>query len=165
MNRIFSVVFGWVAMMLAVADAAGDVVRLSEPVSETATHEVFGAPMPEASEARSLGALVANSEAYIDKDVVVDTRIAKVCQKKGCFFVATDGATTARVTFKDYGFFIPTDAGGKEVSLAGTFSRKALSKKDAAHYASDLGDDAPATDAPKFEYVIVASSIRIPKTF
>ena len=164
MNRILKLSLSVTATLLASTVTADEVVRLSEPVSETATHEVFGAPMPKTTEVQTLGALVANSDEFLDQDVVVETRIAKVCQKKGCFFVATDGATTARVTFKDYGFFIPTDAGGKDVSLAGTFSRKALSEKEAAHFAKDLGEAAPAAEAPRFEYVIVASSVRIPKS-
>jgi len=141
--------------------SAGDVIRLSEPVAQTATHETFGAMMPAGDASHTLGELVADAERYLDQDVVVTTRIAKVCQKKGCFFVATDGATSARVTFKDYGFFIPTDSGGKTVALAGKFGRKALSKADAQHYARDLGESAP--NAAKFEYVIVATSISIPR--
>ena len=148
--------------LFAVSSHAADVVRLSEPVEQTATHEIFGAPMPSMEAIQTLGQLVANAERYLDENVVLKTRIAKVCQKKGCFFIATDGAMTARVTFKDYEFFFPTDAGGKTVALAGTFSRKALSAEQAAHYAKDLGDE-PATDAPKFEYVIVATSVSIPK--
>ncbi|MFT4824413.1 MAG: hypothetical protein ACI9J0_002336 [Cryomorphaceae bacterium] len=148
--------------LFAASSHAADVVRLSEPVAQTATHEVFGAPMPSMDAVQSLGQLVADAERYLDQDVVLRTRIAKVCQKKGCFFVATGGAATVRVSFKDYEFFIPTDAGGKKVALAGTFGRKAISAEQAAHYAKDLGDE-PSADTPQFEYVIVATSISIPK--
>lgn len=153
-------------MPFATASGDDEVVRLSEPVATTATHEVFGAPLDEEMDTVSLAALVANADANLDSDVAVRTRIAKVCQKKGCFFVATDGAVTARVTFKDYGFFIPTDAGGKTVDLVGTFDRRELSAERARHYARDLGEKAPenvAENAPAFEYVIVASAVRIPK--
>lgn len=145
----------------AVHSGAGEPIRLSEPVMQTQTHEVFGAAMPTGEASHTLSDLVADADRYIDQDVIVTTRIAKVCQKKGCFFVATEGATSARVTFKDYGFFIPTDAGGKAVSLAGRFGRKALSQADAQHYAKDLGE-APAK-AAEFEYVIVATSVSIPR--
>lgn len=143
---------------------AGDteVIRLSEPVQVTESHEVFGSPLPEGGEALSIGALVADSEAYEGKSVLVETRIAKVCQKKGCFFIAQDGADSVRVTFEDYGFFIPTDSGGKTVTLAGTFSRKPLDKAEADHVAEDLGE-APAENPPAFEYAIVATGVSIPK--
>ena len=104
-----------------------------------------------------LGDLLANSARYEGEDVLLTTRIAKVCQKKGCFFVAQHGADSVRVTFKDYGFFIPSDSGGKTVTLAGTFARKPLSPEQAAHLAEDMGE-APPENPPAFEYAIVATS-------
>ena len=140
----------------------GEVLRLSEPVEVTETYEVFGSALPESGTPLSLGDLVKNNKKYLGREVLVETRIAKVCQKKGCFFVATEGASSARVTFKDYGFFIPTDSGGKDAVLYGTFSRKSISKEQAEHYAADLGEKAAAMPE-KFEYSIVASAVRIPK--
>ena len=147
----------------AVLAQAAEVVRLSEPVIVTETHEIFGAPLPEAGTPIELGDLLANSAQYEGRDVLLQTRIAKVCQKKGCFFIAQHGADSVRVTFKDYGFFIPSDSGGKTVTLAGTFSRKPLSAEQAAHLAEDLGE-APPENPPAFEYAIVATSVAIPKT-
>ena len=143
--------------------AETDVKRLSEPVEVTATHEIFGSTLPEGGTPLSLGELMGNNDKYLDQEVLVETRIAKVCQKKGCFFVANEGASTARVTFKDYGFFIPTDSGGKDVVLLGTFSRKSVSKEEAEHYSADLGEKAAAAPE-KYEYSIVASAISIPKS-
>ena len=148
---------------LAVGTAqAAEVVRLSEPVLVTDTHEIFGAPLPETGTPVELGDLLADSTQYEGQDVLLTTRIAKVCQKKGCFFVAQHGADTVRVTFKDYEFFIPSDSGGKTVTLAGTFSRKPLSKEQAAHLAEDMGE-APPENPPAFEYAIVATAVSIPK--
>ena len=142
---------------------AAEVVRLSEPVLVTETHEIFGAPLPETGAPIELGDLLASSADYEGQDVLLTTRIAKVCQKKGCFFIAQHGADSVRVTFRDYGFFIPSDSGGKTVTLAGTFERKPLSAEQAAHLAEDLGETAPE-NPPAFEYAIVATSVSIPKT-
>jgi hypothetical protein len=152
-------------MSIAPASFAGeaDVIRLSEPVEVTASHEVFGAMLPDQGTPLSLVDLIDDQDKYQDQEVLLATRIAKVCQKKGCFFVATQGAATARVSFKDYEFFIPTDSGGKDVVLLGTFSRKSVSKKEAEHYAADLGET--GTPSPEqFQYSIVASAIRIPRS-
>jgi len=149
-------------LVQAAAAAAADVVRLSEPVLVTDTHEVFGAPLPDSGEAMEIGELLANSAQYQGRDVLLTTRIARVCQQKGCFFIAQHGADSVRVTFKDYGFFIPSDSGGKTVTLAGTFSRKPLDPAEAAHIAADLGE-APPEDPPAFEYAIVATSVAIPR--
>ena len=139
------------------------VIRLSEPVEVTDKYEVFGSPLPESSDVLEIGDLLENSEKYQDNEVVVSTRIAKVCQKKGCFFIAQHGADSVRVSFEDYGFFIPTDSGGKTVILAGTFSRKPLSKEEADHFAEDLGEE-PAAVPPEFQYSIVATGVSIPRS-
>jgi hypothetical protein len=154
---------GIMAIAPAVFAGEGEVIRLSEPVAVTASHEVFGAMLPETGTPIGLGDLVENSDKYQGQEVLLATRIAKVCQKKGCFFVATEGASTARVSFKDYEFFIPTDSGGKDVVLLGTFSRKSVSKQEAEHYAKDLGETA-ASSPERFEYSIVASAVKIPRS-
>ena len=48
------------------------------------------------------------------------------------------------------------------MTLAGTFSRKPLSKEEAEHVAEDLGEEAPES-VPEFEYSIVASGVSIPR--
>ena len=163
-SRLFQTLLSLALITIAPSLFAGDseVTRLSEPVEVTATHEVFGRALPQDGTPLSLADLMKNENEYLDQEVMAATRIAKVCQKKGCFFVAQEGASTARVTFKDYGFFIPTDSGGKNVVLLGTFSRKSVSKEQAEHYAADLGE-AVAAKPEKFEYSIVASAIKVPK--
>jgi len=141
----------------------GEVKRLSEPVEVTATHEVFGSALPGSETPLSLSELMDNEQKYLDQEVLLETRIAKVCQKKGCFFIAQEGASSARVSFKDYGFFIPTDSGGKDVVLLGTFSRKNVSKEQAEHYVADLGETATSTPE-RFEYSIVATAVKIPRS-
>ncbi len=162
-----------------VADPASNVVRLSEPVMTTDTREVFGAIFDDSGPTVTLQELVRDKDRYLDREVLVTTRIEKVCQKKGCFFIAQDGDAVARVTFKDYSFFIPTDSAGKQVTLSGTFTQTEISEASAKHYADDLRSgqgsdkgaqgiegqsDAPAALAgPGLEYQLVATSISIPK--
>ena len=138
-------------------------IRLSEPVEVTATHEVFGAPLQNTESAISLSQLVEEGAAYQDQQVLVETRIAKVCQKKGCFFIAQDGEVTARISFADYGFFIPTDSSGKSVVLLGTYSRQVVSPAEAEHFALDLGETSQA-DPMDFEHSIVATAVAIPRS-
>jgi hypothetical protein len=162
---IFRTLFVLGIMGMAPATFAGEdeVKRLSDPVAVTSSHEIFGAMLPDTGSPLSLGDLVKDDDKYQDQEVLLATRIAKVCQKKGCFFVAQDGAATARVSFKDYGFFIPTDSGGKDVVLLGTFSRKSVSEEEAEHYAKDLGETADSSPE-RFQYSIVASAVKIPRS-
>jgi hypothetical protein len=148
----------------ALASADDQVVRLSEPVEVTDDYEVFGSKFEPAGEPAALAEIIANDDAYADKQVVVKTRVAKVCQKKGCFFIAQDGEAMARVSFKDYGFFVPTDTGGKTVTLVGTFSKKVISEAQAKHFAEDAGEDPSTVTGDRTEYAIVATSVVIPRS-
>jgi hypothetical protein len=146
-------------------ETTGDgVIRLSEPVEVTDEYEVFGSRVEQIGEVKGLSEIIANAAAHDDTEVFVRAKVAKVCQKKGCFFVAQDGDAIARITFVDYSFFVPTDSGGKDVTIVGTFGTKLLSEEKARHYAQDAGTDPSQIAGPKTEYSIVATSVIIPKT-
>ena len=151
--------------LVAVADGGGSkpVVRLSEPVAVTATHEVFGAPLDVEARPLSLAEAIDRGAGRGTQEVLISTQVAQVCQKKGCFFIAEDGDRVARVTFKDYGFFIPTDASGKTVLLSGIVQPSQVSREQAEHYASDLGDASPKAIAG-IQHQIVASAVAVPKS-
>lgn len=140
---------------------AQDVIRLSEPVQETDEFEIFG----EAIDFDSITPMLLTRAVEEEKDeVLLVTEVREVCAKKGCFFIAQDGDLTARVTFKDYGFFIPTDSGGKEVILKGVLTEKILSEEQAKHYAEDAGQDPDLIKGEQREYSIVATSVIVPKS-
>jgi hypothetical protein len=164
MKNLFPIALFLLFPVLATAsDATPDkVIRLSEPVSVTETHETFGAAMPDSGDTLTLAELVHNSDQHMGQDVIVKTEIVKVCQKKGCFFIAREGEAVARVTFADYGFFIPTNSAGKMVTLAGVFGSETLTREKAEHLADDLGE--PDIALAPLQYTIVASSISIPKS-
>jgi hypothetical protein len=151
------------AALLIVSIAAADesVIRLSEPVTVTDEYEVFGSEMRAGGEALSLAAVMESPAGYAGKSILVETRVSKVCQKKGCFFIAQDGDALVRVSFKDYGFFVPTDIGGKRVTLSGVLVERNVSTEQAEHFNADLGDDAALGAGVTYE--IVADSVRVPK--
>jgi len=150
------------ALCAASPALAENVIRLSEPVEVGAGYEVFGAPVAESGEPVPLGEIITASDTYAGQEVYTTAKVAKVCQKKGCFFVAHDGEATARITFVDYSFFVPTDSGGKDVTIVGTFNRKMLSEAQAQHFAQDAGEDPTKVQGPREEYSIVATSVVIP---
>ena len=153
-----------VALAAAGAGLAADdstVIRLSEPVERTAEFETFGAPLDATVPVVSLEKLVNDGDAYVGRPVQVVARVAEVCQRKGCFFIAREGASVVRISFKDYGFFVPTDIGGKRVTLVGEVVAREVSADEADHYAKDLGVDAPPLKQG-LAYEIVATSVRVP---
>jgi hypothetical protein len=98
------------------------------------------------------------------KSFQLEARIAKVCQKKGCFFIAQQGQHILRVSFRDYSFFIPTDSSGKTVTLAGELVEKKLSLEQVAHFKADL-ESASDVLKPGLVYEIVADSVKIPRSW
>ena len=79
-----------------------------------------------------------------DKDaeypVKVTGTVESVCQAKGCWMqVKLADGKSMRVTFKDYGFFVPKDIAGKTVVMDGKAYVKTTSVKTLKHYAEDAG--------------------------
>lgn len=79
--------------------------------------------------------------------IKVKTTINGVCAKKGCWIEIPVGDETARVTFKDYGFFLPKNGQGKEVVLVGEAFKSKTSKEDLKHFAMDAGKSQEEIDA------------------
>ena len=74
--------------------------------------------------------------------VTFSSKIDAVCQKKGCWMeVDLDEGYVARVTFLDYGFFVPLNAGGSEAIIYGKEFWKADSAAEKRHYAEDAGEE------------------------
>lgn len=162
MNLSTTLVFGALAICILLAQTVeADVTRLSEPVAITDDAEVFGAPLDANANPASLEALLDNPHDYLDKSIRVETRISEVCQKKGCFMIATAGKHAVRISFKDYAFFVPTDTSGKTVTLTGTLIERTLSDEQAAHLREDAGSD---TIQAGTVYEIVADSVSIPRS-
>ena len=139
-----------------------ETLRLSEPVTEDAQSETFGVKLDHSLPKLSMQDLVTDSPSHLAKPFQVETRIAKVCQKKGCFFIAQQDQHVLRVSFRDYGFFIPTDSSGKTVTLAGVLVQKEISPQQAAHFEADLKTKTNVLK-PGLVYEIVADSVKIPK--
>lgn len=162
MKKILLVVFGLLFVAnIAIAQESDEVVQLSEPVETGEDYEVYGSEFPDDAQFFTPGYLIRNSNVFEGQEIATRGTIKQVCQKKGCFFILTDGENEARVTFKDYDFFIPTNTAGKEVRLVGTFDIKELSEDEAKHYAEDADEDPNDVEGRQVEYQIVATSVKI----
>lgn len=66
--------------------------------------------------------------------------VEAVCKKKGCWMTIKNPAgDDMRVTFKDYGFFVPLDCDGKHALFEGKAYITETSVADLRHYAEDEG--------------------------
>ena len=78
----------------------------------------------------------------------VEGVVESVCQAKGCWMMMKTGAgKTMRVTFRDYGFFVPKDIVGKTVVVDGIAQTSTTSVAQLRHYAEDAGK--PKADIEK----------------
>ncbi|MDG1477025.1 MAG: DUF4920 domain-containing protein [Vicingaceae bacterium] len=105
--------------------------------------------------------------AQFDGKEALETKITgsieEVCSKKGCWMTMNlSDDKNMRVTFKDYEFFVPLDAGGKETIIQGTATMDTTTVEMLKHYAEDAGDSQEEIDAitePEFNYAFEATGV------
>ncbi len=102
--------------------------------------ETFGEKLG-ASELVQLGQVLANAAQYADRPIKVQGHVRRACSAKGCWMeLAQDTASTSpscRVTFKDYGFFVPTDSAGAQATVEGQVSVKRVRAAQVKHYEAE----------------------------
>ncbi|OKL41802.1 hypothetical protein A3841_11670 [Pontibacter flavimaris] len=123
----------------------------------------FGAPFSEENvlPAAALTAAVAGKDSV---QATVAAEIKQSCQKKGCWMdVKLSDDSDMKVTFRDYGFFVPTEnLEGRQVVFTGTAKRELVSVEDLRHFAEDAGKseaEIAAITAPKEELRFVADGV------
>jgi hypothetical protein len=119
----------------------------------------YGEAIPADAPPVSIAAAIAGPAAADATPRLFSGRVGKVCQKKGCWMMLTDGEAMVRVN-TGYRYFLPTDASG-DALVFGTLERKEVDAGEAAHLAKDAGEPAPASAQPTFEWRIDALAIRI----
>jgi hypothetical protein len=125
----------------------------------TSPAAVYGSPLSRGT--RPITLERALSDSNLGRAVAVEARVAEVCRMKGCWMVLTDGVRSARVTFRDYAFFVPKDLAGKTVVAEGTLSRKILTADEVEHLAKESAAPAPPA-GPREEWSLVATSVVLP---
>lgn len=94
-------------------------------------------------------------------------QIDNICQVKGCWMNIKDGTTIQEsvfVQFKDYAFFVPKDASGKEVVIEGIAYRELTPVEELRHYAEDAGqskEEIAKITEPKEEIRFMAKGVLI----
>ena len=118
------------------------------------------------SPSQPLATVLAQADAYAGKTVLVDGKVRANCTRKGCWMEVADGmdktAAGCRVTFKDYGFFVPTDAMGADARVEGTVTVRTVPPAEIAHLESEGGSfPNKQADGTAKEIRIVASGVEL----
>jgi 2-keto-4-pentenoate hydratase len=141
------------ALLIATAAFADTVVKRGAAISKTAK------PTPIAD-------VLAAPDQYAKNSVLVEGVIENVCEMKGCWMQLTQeaGKPGVRVTFKDYGFFVPTDSKGMKARAEGVVEVKTLTKKQADHLEHEDGAKLTRNaDGSAREIEFVASGVELRK--
>lgn len=121
----------------------------------------FGAPL-KGLPMVSLEELAKNPDAHAGKAIRTEGPIAAVCTQKGCWMTLGDADRSVRVTFKDYGFFVPKDIAGGRAVLEGTFVVETIPEATAKHYAAETPGGKPdAIKGDQKELSFVATGVEI----
>ena len=121
------VIFLMVATQAIVAQTNGD-------------YEIFGASFEKMSTIGGNGKVYENLKVTDTIITQITGKIKEVCQAKGCWMkVDLASGDEVFVKFKDYGFFVPTDAAEKTVVMSGQAFIEEMSVIEQKHYAEDEG--------------------------
>jgi hypothetical protein len=101
-------------------------------------------------------------EAYASSPILLKGVISSVCQNKGCWMYLTDGNQRIRVTFKDYGFFVPTNSNGKKAVVHGVTQEKVVSEAVLRHWAEEeIGGNPESIEGEQHVVMFNASGLVI----
>jgi hypothetical protein len=140
------------ALLIATAAFADTVVKRGAPLSNAT-------PTP-------LATVLASPDKYQKDAVLVEGVIENVCEMKGCWMqIAPEaGKPGMRVTFKDYGFFVPTDSKGMKARAEGVVEVKTLTKAQADHLEHEDGAKLTRNaDGTAREVAFIASGVELRK--
>jgi len=114
-------------------------------------------------QAVSVSELIVNATPQDTTVVVTKGEVVDVCQKKGCWMtMALPNNETVRVTFKDYGFFVPKDLDG-EVILNGKLTYTETDVETLRHLAEDAGkseEEIMEITTPETGYSFIAYGVK-----
>jgi hypothetical protein len=146
----------------------------SSEVSKTTTYEVVGkaevvpgnyGDIIEENAAISSAELVAKIESEGTYSGKIAGEIKEVCTKKGCWFsMELPNGESMRVTFKDYGFFIPTNSQGFPLIMEGVATLSETDVETLRHFAEDQGkskEEVELITEPKREITFEATGVVI----
>lgn len=138
----------------------------SAKAKDASKHQLFGATftqlnLPEVS----LTEILTSPEEYHNKEVLVSGYVQRACSRRGCWMEISPTASNGpgcRVTFKDYGFLVPTNSQGSTAKLAGEVQVTKIERALVEHYESEGGTfPVKLADGTAREVRIVATGVEL----
>ncbi len=125
----------------------------------------YGAPVAAEGETLAVAGALDRAAELNGRSVRLSGFVTAACQSKGCWMALAAGdGREVRVTFRDYGFFVPKDLPGATVIAEGTLEVREVSVEEQRHLAADAGRPKAEIEAiitPKIETALVADGVRV----
>ena len=163
------VVLGF-GFLLGACSREPEVAEPSKPaaapsVPAPAGHKTFGAPLG-ASPVAALTDVLKSPDKFADRTVTVEGNVRSACTRKGCWMELAPGteagAPGCRVTFKDYGFFVPTDSAGSRARVEAKVETKQIKPSMVSHLEEEGAKFAEkAPDGSATEVRLVATGVEM----
>jgi hypothetical protein len=126
--------------------------------------KLYGQPLQPA-DVKPLADVLARPDQFANQTVTVAAQVRKACTRKGCWMelaeTTKEGSPGCRVTFKDYGFFVPIDSAGSTARVQGKVEVDTLSASAVRHYEEEGARFVKAPDGTAREVRIVATGVEL----
>ena len=136
----------------------------SAALATPAKVERFGGALPAAAPSEAIRDVLSTPERFEGRDVVVTGYVRRACSRRGCWMELADGPDQnlpgCRVTFKDYGFFVPTDSAGARARVQAALSVSQVAPRMVEHLEQEGASFAnKAADGSTREVRLVATGV------
>jgi hypothetical protein len=132
-----------VSLVLASCNKSGEPVEpeASPAVATSAAtpksaRQSFGAALGQ-SPSTTLAEVLKAPDKFAEQTVTVEGEVRRACTRKGCWMELGESRDAAspgcRVTFKDYGFFVPTDSAGAKARVEAKVESKVVKASMVTH--------------------------------
>ncbi|HEV8245969.1 MAG TPA: DUF4920 domain-containing protein [Polyangiaceae bacterium] len=156
------------ALLLACQSKAPPEQRAAEAASAVSAKpqaKTFGEAIT-ATQRQELRQVLSAPESYAGKTVLVEGHVRKACSRRGCWMEIADGsdpqAPGCRVTFKDYGFFVPTDSAGSTALVQGTVEVASVPARHVGHLEDEGASfSSKQPDGTAREVRLIASGVEL----
>lgn len=110
----------------------------------------------------ALSALLSDPRAYENQTVTTEGKVQRACSRKGCWMEIGAGEDACRVTFKDYGFFVPTDSAGAFAKIQGRLDTREVEPAAVEHLESEGAQFRnKKSDGSATEVRLIASAVEL----
>ena len=126
----------------------------------------FGEPISMAGATTAVADVLASPERFQGRQVLVEGYVRRACSRRGCWMELAGGSDPSlegcRVTFKDYGFFVPTDSAGSSARVAAALEVATLNPATVEHMEREGAKIAhKSADGSAREVRLVASGVEL----